>query len=197
MIEVLTSEVLTSKVFTSKVFTSEVFTTEVFMGASLRTARAALCLIGSLAIAACDSADNDVDPGDVAGEYVFTDLRFVPDAAVLPAVIILDTLIASNTRLQLFSSGRFTLLYQFEGANPEFIGGNFDVDRDRVRVIGREDEAQFYRQLLLGPEFSLQRNASDGFSAIVPRTVNLEEFSNRYRGLRSVDGDVVLELVRR
>lgn len=167
------------------------------MRSSRRTALAVLSLTGGLLLSACDSTNDDVDPGDVAGEYVFTEFRFVPDSPVLPAAVILDTLVASNTRLQLFSSGRFTLLYQFEGANPEFIGGTFDVNRDRVRIIGREDEARFYQRLLLGPEFTLRRNDSDGFTAGIARTVNLEDFSNRYRGLRSVDGVVVLELVRR
>jgi hypothetical protein len=156
-----------------------------------------LCAIGGLLSSGCDSADDEVDPGDVAGEYVFADFRFVPDSPLLPAAVLLDTLVASNTRLQLFSSGRFTLLYQFAGTNPEFIGGDFDATPDRVRLIGREDEEEFYRQLLLSPEFTLRRDGPDAFSASIARTVNLEEFSDRYAGLRSVAGVVMLELVRR
>lgn len=163
----------------------------------IRTFIAALFLTTALVVSACDSTGDDVNPGDVAGEYVFSDFRFVPDAPLLAPANILDTLVTENTRLQLFSSGRFTLLYQFVGANPEFIGGNFDVGRNRVRIIGREDEEEFYRRLLLGPEFTLSRTETDGFSAEIPRTVNLEGFSERYRGLRSVDGVVMLELVRR
>jgi len=156
-----------------------------------------ILLMCGLPLWGCDSADDDVDPGDVAGEYIFTDFRFVPDSPLLPAAVLVDTLVASNTRLQLFSSGRFTLLYQFEGSTPEFIGGDFDVNEDRVRLNGREDEEEFYRQLLLGTEFTLQRDEPAGFSATIPRIVHLEDYSDRYRGLRSVSGVVVLELVRR
>lgn len=146
---------------------------------------------------ACDSSDDDVRPVDVAGEYVFTEFRFVPRSDLLPAANVLDTLVEENTRLQLFSSGRFTLLYQFAGANPEFIGGDFDVNARRVRLRGHEDEARFYRQLLLGSEITLDREDAGGFRAMIRRTVNLEEFSGRYVGLRSVDGVVHLRLVRR
>lgn len=157
----------------------------------------ALCLIGGLSVSACDSGGDDVRPGDVAGEYVFTEFRFVPDSPLLPAANVLDTLVVANTRLQLFSSARFTLLFEFVGANAEFVGGDFSVSGDRVRLIGREDEAPFYRRLLLSPEFSLQRDGPDGFTANIRRTVNLEEFSARYAGLRTVDGIVVLVLTRR
>ena len=146
---------------------------------------------------ACDSGGDEPGPTDVAGEYIFTEFRFVPDSPLLPPAVILDTLVASDTRLQLFSSGRFTLLYHFQGASPEFIGGSFDVSRDRVRIQGREDEERFYRELLLSPEFTLRREGPDEFSATIRRTVDLEQFSDRYRGLRSVDGQVFLHLVRR
>lgn len=167
------------------------------MSAFLRSILPILGLALALALSACDSSGDAVTPGDVAGEYVFSDFRFIPESTLLPAANLLDTLVAENTRLQLFSSGRFTLLYQFRGANPEFIGGNFDVNRERVRIIGREDEEPFYRRLLLPPEFILQRAEPEGFSATIPRTVNLEAFSSRYKGLRSVDGKVILRLVRR
>jgi len=158
---------------------------------------AALCLVSGFLVSACDTGDDEVGPAEVAGEYLFTEFRFVPDSPLLPAVEVLDTLIVSDTRLQLFSSGRFTLLYQFEGARPEFIGGSFHVNEERVRLVGHEDEEPFFRRLLLSPEITLERDGEDGFRAGFPRTVNLEEFSLRYRGLRTVDGMIVLRLTRR
>lgn len=159
-------------------------------------ALAILLVVGGLS-SACDSGDDEVRPVDVAGEYVFTEFQFVPRSTLLPAANVLDTLVSDNTRLQLFSSGRFTLLYQFVGANAEFVGGDFDVNARRVRLRGHEDEARFYRELLLGSEITLDREEEGAFSASLRRTVNLEEFSNRYAGLRSVDGVVRLQLVRR
>ena len=158
---------------------------------------AALGMSTAVVFSGCDTTEEDVKPRDVAGEYVFTAFRFVPDSPLLPAAVVLDTLVQSNTRLQLFSSGRFTLLYQFQGASPEFIGGDFNVNEERVRLSGHEDEEPFYRQLLLSPEITLVRDGSDAFSASIRRTVNLEEYSARYKGLRTVEGEVELALVRR
>lgn len=145
----------------------------------------------------CDSAGDDARPVDVAGEYLFSEFVFVPDSPLLPPANVLDSLVASETRLQLFSSGRFTLLFQFEGAVQEFVGGDFRVNERRVRLVGHEDESRFYRRLLLGNEITLDREADGGFSAEIPRTVNLAEYSNKYSGLTSVQGVVWLKLVRR
>lgn len=157
----------------------------------------AVLALGCGLLAACDTGGEDATPADVAGEYRFTEFRFVPDAPLLPPADLLDTLVAEQTRLQLFSSGRFTLLYQYRGAPPTFIGGDFDVSDERVRLIGHEDEARFYRALLLGTEVTLRRDGADGFVATLPRTVDLDAFSDRYDGLRSVEGTVRLQLVRR
>lgn len=157
----------------------------------------ALFLVCAIFVSACDLTDDDATPTSVAGEYVFTEFRFVPDSPLLPPAVVLDTLVQSNTRLQLFSSGRFTILYQFEGADPEFIGGEFTVNEERIRLSGHEDEEEFYRQLLLSPEITLQRTDEGPLTASIRRTVNLEEYSERYEGLRTVDGVVMLELVRR
>lgn len=157
----------------------------------------ALAVLGFFWVSACDLSDDETRPTEVAGEYVFTEFRFTPTSPLLPDAVLLDTLVQENTRVQLFSSGIFTLLYQFEGANPEFIGGEFTVNERRVRLRGREEEAQFFEQLLLGTEITLQRTDDGPLVASIPRTVNLEEFSPRYSGLRTVDGTVNLELVRR
>lgn len=167
------------------------------MRSCYRACLPALCALCVVFVAACDLTDDDVTPTNVAGEYVFTEFRFVPDSPLLPPAVVLDTLVQSSTRLQLFSSGRFTLLYQFEGADPEFIGGDFSVNERRIRLSGHEDEAEFYRQLLLSPEITLQRSDEGPLTASIRRTVDLEEYSSRYEGLRTVDGVVMLELVRR
>ena len=157
----------------------------------------AVLVLATLVLGACDSSGDDVRPVDVAGEYLFTEFVFVPASPLLPAANVLDTLVVSETRLQLFSSSRFTLLFQFNGAQQEFVGGDFRVNERRVRLIGHEDEAGFYRRLLLGTEITLMREADGGFSAEIPRTVNLEEYSDLYAGLTSVEGVVSLVLVRR
>ncbi len=145
----------------------------------------------------CDSGDDGPTAGDVAGEYRFTELRFVPLSSAVSAVNVLDTLVVSETRLQLFSSGRFTLLYQFQGGNAEFIGGNFSVSDDRITLKGESDQERFYRALLLGLETRLDRNQIDtSLSGDIRKKANLEEFSDRYVGLPSVDGNLKIALTR-
>lgn len=151
-----------------------------------------------LFLVACDSNnDNRSDVEAVAGEYAFVEFRFLPDSDLLTPVNMLDTLLVENTRLQLFSSARFTLLYQFEGGDPTFVGGTFSVSDRRVRLNGAIDEAAFYEALLLSNETTLDRQDNGDLSADINRSVNLSAFSNRYRGLPSVDGKTILRLSRR
>lgn len=75
------------------------------MSAFLRSILPILGLALALALSACDSSGDAVTPGDVAGEYVFSDFRFIPESTLLPAANLLDTLVAENTRLQLSAAG--------------------------------------------------------------------------------------------
>ncbi len=154
-------------------------------------------VLASAWTAGCDSNEDKPEPAEVAGEYRFTELRFVPLSSAVQSVNVLDTLVTSATRLQLFSSGRFTLLYQFEGERAEFIGGDFSVSSSRVVLKGEKDQERFYRALLLDLETSLVREQDDvTLNGNVRRKVNLEAFSPRYRGLPSVEGDMKITLVR-
>lgn len=149
-----------------------------------------------LALAGCDSSDNNPrDLEAVTGEYTFTRFTFTPESTLLTPVDMLDTLDVSATRLQLFSSGRFTLMYQFRGASAAFVGGDFTVTDKRVRLNGSSDEKAFYEALLLSNEITLERDGT-ALSASIDREVNLEEFSPRYKGLPSVSGTLSLRLER-
>ena len=109
----------------------------------------------------------------------------------------LDTLETANTRLQLFSTGRFTLMYQFKGGPAEFVGGDYSVTRSQIRIKGLAEERDVYESLLLSNEFTLNRESNDTvLSADIEREVNLEEFSHRYVGLKAVLGTLSLELHR-
>ncbi|GIV60486.1 hypothetical protein GQ464_007935 [Rhodocaloribacter litoris] len=148
-----------------------------------------------LTLSACDSSDT-VDFDAVAGEYVFTRFEFNPASSLLQPLDVLDTLVTSNTRLQLFSSGRFTLMYQFVGGPAEFIGGDYTATSARVRLKGNADEKRFYEALLLSNEFTLNREGDNVLTADIEREVNLEQFSRRYEGLTAVKGTLSLRLQR-
>ncbi len=153
-------------------------------------------LLVALTTSACDSSgDSSQQLNEVAGEYTFATFRFTPESSLLTPVNMLDTLDTSTTRLQLFSSGRFTLMYHFLGGKAEFIGGDFTVTDKRVRLNGAADEKAFYEALLLSNEITLNREGT-ALTASIQREVNLEEFSPRYKGLPSVSGTLTLRLER-
>jgi hypothetical protein len=152
-------------------------------------------LLVLLSLAACDTNDNPADDlGVVAGEYTFTEFQFTPDLQLLTPVNLLDTLFVDQIRLQLFNSGRFTLLDQFRGGAPSFIGGDFTVNSSRVLITGVVAERSFYQALLLSNEITLDRGEDGTLNADIDRTVDLEAFSREYEGLPSVKGIMVLRL---
>ncbi len=153
----------------------------------------------SLMLLSCSrqTADNTY-VREVIGEYFFDTFQFVPESSALETVNVMDTLVYEETRLQLFSSKRFTLLYRFKNGSPAFVGGDFEVSRSRVVLKGNPDDEEFYAALLLPTEIPLQRSDDpDVLTGSIKRRVNLEAFSPRYRGLLSVRGTLVLELRRR
>ena len=166
-----------------------------YMNRSL-TLTAVLAVL-SLTLLGCDSNSADEDLGTHAGEYTFQQFRFVPDSPLLEPVNMLDTLVVSATRLQLFTSGRFTLLYQFEGGKSTFVGGDATGASGGVKLKGERSDEAIYGSLLLPVEFELKTGTAAGtLNATLERRVNLAAFSDRYQGLPSVEGRLVLALKR-
>ena len=148
-------------------------------------------------LSACDSNDTSDDFSAVAGEYTFTRFEFVPASSLVQPLNVLDTLETANTQLQLFSTGRFTFMYQFKGGPTEFVGGDYSVTPSQIRIKGLAEERDVYEALLLSNEFTLNRESNDTvLRADIEREVNLEEFSDRYVGLKAVLGTLSLELHR-
>lgn len=145
---------------------------------------------------ACDSNNEDDGIAELAGEYTFSEFRFTPDSNLLEPVNMLDTLVVEATRLQLFSSGRFTLLYQFEGGQSTFVGGNATRTNDGVRISGDRDNEEIFAALLLPVEFELTAESTTTLTAREDRRVDLARFSDRYEGLPSVEGTLFLTLRR-
>ncbi|NNE68784.1 MAG: hypothetical protein HKN29_00320 [Rhodothermales bacterium] len=148
--------------------------------------------------AACDSGDSGPDIDDVVGEYGFIEYRFLPDSPLLEPVDMTDTLVVAETRLQLFTSGRFTLLYRFEGSpSATFVGGDAERTSRGVKLKGESDDEDAYLDLLLPVEIELSTGTTPGrLSANIDRRVNLSAFSDRYAGLPSVEGTLILSLQR-
>lgn len=153
------------------------------------------------AIGAC-SKENPVNvlPEEVAGNYIFTEFRFVPDAAAIQPANILDTLVTDNTYLRLIAGGQFILHYQFIGSNESIISGDFSITVDNVRLRAAPGSEARLVSLLLNSPLDLRRVFDNGqeeaFEASVQKTVDLESYSSKYAGVPPVRGTLRLRLVR-
>ncbi|MCC5925609.1 MAG: hypothetical protein JJU41_03520 [Bacteroidetes bacterium] len=152
-------------------------------------------------ISACNE-ENPVNvlPDEVAGNYVFTEFRFVPDAAAIQPADILDTLVTANTYLRLIAGGQFILNYQFIGSNEAIISGDFSISLDNIRLRAAPGSEARLVSLLLNSPLDLKRvfdnGEEDSFEASVQKTVDLESYSSRYAGVPPVRGTLRLRLVR-
>lgn len=155
-----------------------------------------------LLMAGCDSSDPvDDDPivvNPAAGTYAFNTFAFDPDADVLPTLNLLDTLVTSETRLQLFDGGDFVLAYRYKQGSTYAIFGSYVVSQREVRLRateGRSDEKRFADLLFAGAELVLKRSpAGTDLSTDTRRIVNLGTLSDRYKGIPPVEGTLQLDL---
>jgi hypothetical protein len=158
-----------------------------------------LIVLACLAMVACEASDPITGPDapEIAGTFTFTELRFVPDAPALPTLSILDTLVAAETRLQLFDSGDYVLTYRFIGGSTFAVSGTFTTTALEIQFRGRDTDQPRYELLLLTPNFSLQREGTPptALTAEIRQTSDLARISPRYRGLTAVDGRLRIRLV--
>ena len=152
-------------------------------------------LLGLLTLSACDSDSGD-NSDELVGDYDLERLEFVPDAASLTSVTVLDTL--SSAGLELLGS-RFIFRYQVRGeSSPGFLTGDFTATGDRIELNFRDVSSDF-DLLLLPRSFSLQigENESALEGSIDRNNVNLQEFDEEaYQSLTSVDGTLEVRFVR-
>jgi len=165
------------------------------------TLRLPLVVAALVALAGCDSTNpvTPPSPGEVEGNYVFTDFRFVPQAGGLAPANVLDTLQTANSGLELFGSGRALLRYRIIGGTSDVLDGNFDLSATQLRLRLREDAG--LARLLLSPSITFER-VNDGrirheTPANAPVTVNLAAYDPvRYQGLTQVQGRLFIEFLR-
>lgn len=158
-----------------------------------------LAVITVFVLTGCDSGDpaDEARPSDVAGEYRFTQFEFTPTAQVVEPINVLDTLVTSDTHLNLSSGGNFIFAYKFVEGDLYFLTGNFSVTERTVRIDGLSENRSLYSQLLLREDFTLRRDETnpDVLTAEIDLTVNPAAFSDRYQGVGSLDGRLNLRLV--
>ncbi|MEX0822479.1 MAG: hypothetical protein WD021_10065 [Rhodothermales bacterium] len=153
-----------------------------------------------LLVGGCDSGDpiDEPHPRDVAGLYNFTEFTFEPSGTAFQPIIVLDTLVQSETNLRLSSGGNFILSYQFINGDVFFPAGNFAVTASTVRLNGEDTYRPQFEQLLLTDEFTLRRSVDEPglLTASISKTINPSEFSDRYAGVTEMSGTLKLRLVK-
>jgi hypothetical protein len=161
-----------------------------------------LAVIILFVLTGCDSGDpaDEARHSDVAGEYRFTEFVFTPTAQVVQPINVLDTLVTSDTHLNLSSGGNFIFAYKFVEGDLYFLTGSFSVTERTVRIDGLTENRSLYSQILLREDFTLRRDETNPnvLTADIELTdVNPSAFSDRYKGIGSLDGTLSLRLVIR
>lgn len=153
-----------------------------------------------LLIGGCDSGDpiDEPHPRDVAGLYNFAEFTFAPSGTAFQPIVVLDTLVQSETNLRLSSGGDFILSYQFINGDVFFPAGEFAVTASTVRLNGENSSRPQFEELLLTDEFTLRRSVDEPglLTASITKTINPSEFSDRYEGVTEMSGTLKLRLVR-
>ncbi len=147
----------------------------------------------------CDSEDPVAipTPEDLEGLYDFTEYRFVPDASAVEPANVLDTLVAAQTSMELFGSGRVIFRYKVEEEPSNALDGSFDLNATqlRLRLVG---EGALTRLLLTSPLIFERNDEAGRLTLDQETTANLAAYDpDRYEGLNSVDGTLMITLVRR
>lgn len=148
-------------------------------------------------LAACDSgpAVDPPSPADIAGVYDVQEFRFTPDAGALDPAVLLDTLVAADTRLEVLDGGDALFRYRFRGGVQRVLQGEVEVRAEEVRLTfdGGAD-----RTSLLLPERLVLTRAGTALAAAEETRANLEAYDrSEYRGFTDVPGVLALRLALR
>lgn len=144
----------------------------------------------------CDK-ENPVNvlPSDVAGDYLFTEFQFVPDASAIDPANVLDTLVTDKTYLRLIAGGQFILNYQFREGQESIISGEFSVTTDRISLRAAPGSEARLISLLLSSPIEFDRSDATGqITSITQKTVDLASYSDNYEGVPPVRGRLIMRL---
>lgn len=144
----------------------------------------------------CDK-ENPVNvlPSDVAGDYLFTEFQFVPDASAIDPANVLDTLVRDKTYLRLIAGGQFILNYQFREGQESIISGEFSVTTELIILRAAPgSEARLISLLLSSPIEFERSNATGQITSITQKIVDLASYSDNYEGVPPVRGRLIMRL---
>ncbi len=160
-------------------------------------ARPFLIVIATLVFFSSCDKENPVNvlPSDVAGDYLFTEFQFVPDASAIDPANVLDTLVGDKTYLRLIAGGQFILNYQFREGQESIISGEFSVTTDRISLRAAPGSEARLISLLLSSPIEFERSNEQGqITSITQKTVDLASYSDNYEGVPPVRGRLIMRL---
>lgn len=162
-----------------------------------------LALVLVLLVFTACGKDNpvNVQPGVIAGDYIFTEFQFTPDAAALQTANVLDSLVAAETYLRLTSGGQFILNYRYKGSIEAIISGDFTATASSVTLKAASGSDARLSSLLLSSPIVLVRlgetGSNEALTSTSTKTVNLASYSSHYAGVPPVRGVLTLSLTRK
>lgn len=147
----------------------------------------------------CDSDNPSSALDQLEGTYVFTELRFDPDAQAIDDANVLSRLVQANTDVEIFGSGRALIRFKLEGEPSDLADANVSATTTSARFTAQTEEDELRLSDLLMPGSFLLNYSQDGLtlSGSVTNVVNLQAYDpDQYQSLTAVSGRLHVGLER-
>ena len=148
----------------------------------------------------CDTNNPSTPSEELAGVYVFTELRFDPNAQAIADADVLARMDPGRNDVELFGTGRALIRIKLMDEPSDLADADFTVTgSSTIRLVARtEDDQGRLAQILFPGTLNLTLSA-DGqtLSAQQSTTANLQAFDPKdYAGLTAQPGTLHVELTR-
>lgn len=159
----------------------------------------AFALMLAVLLGACDT-DNPSSPlEELEGVYAFTEFRFDPSASAIADADVLARLVAANTNVELFGSGRALVRYKLVDRPSNLVDATFTATRSSARLTATtETDETLMARILLPASVSFARTeSSNRLTAQILTTADLASFDPQaYAGVPPVPGTLYVTLER-
>ena len=165
-----------------------------------RCIAAALALLLFAFTAGCDTNNPSSPTQELEGIYDFTELAFDPTATALADADVLAQLVAANTNVELFGSGRAFIRFKVLNQPSDVAEGTFTATATTARLVAdSETDAQSLASILIPPTIIFSRSTDNQrLTASLSTTVNLQAFDPQaYAGQTATPGTLRITLQRR
>ena len=148
---------------------------------------------------ACDTNNPSTPSEDLAGVYVFDELRFDPTAQAIADADVLAVLDSNRTDVELFGTGRALIRIKVLDQPSDLADADFTATSSTARIVARsQDDQARLAQILLPGDMNLSISTDNRtLSAQIVSTVNLQAFDPiAYAGLTAQSGTLHVSITR-